>query len=303
MLLHDPLTRIQEMNSGKSPKINWDHARAEQKLRGSKVFIQLEKGELLIHSKLAPVERVKEIITQHRITEESFLKFGENRFYTWIFLYTGKEANPLCLPGEEKLVLLSIVSHKFKSELKTVYVDNFARANEILRPGYEYVSSISEVNKILSERLNPLDDGLIIVDKFNIRIKVRNKNARLLNYVINSKPDDISVRTMAKVVLMGKDIAKRLIALRPDLSGPIGIVSRTYSDVLREVSGAWLASKSSKNRVDFAYVSKTIISEPNLLKLLFDMRSGKVKDTDSLGSYVKPEDIINRLQSEYGGTY
>lgn len=291
--------RFFNYNQGWASELDWEHTNAELKLDGTLITVYAYKGNYFIQTRgranadgsLAQseetfYERVFEIFKKK--FNDPFGPFkanNPNEKYCWCFEYVSPD-NRIVTPYEyEALVLIAAFNKNLCSEVKPEYVDQFAAEYHFQRPAFSRVTSMAAVEKLL-EKLDPLEEGLVLVDHRFRRIKAKNPGylsiARLKNTGI-----DIQPRHFADVVLKGD--GEEIAGYFPEYKGILLFFEEVITSLMAEVDTVWHLYKIAPDKKTFA---DNVKSHP-LCHLLFLAWDGKIKDMSDALKHIKPEFLVN----------
>jgi hypothetical protein len=286
-------------NEGHAAELDWEHTNAEIKLDGTLITVYAYKGNYYIQTRGranadGPVGQSSDTFHQ-RVFELFSHKFNDpfgpfkannpNEKYCWVFEYVSPD-NRIVTPYDyEGLFLMAAYNKLLCSEVKPEYVDQFAAEYHFQRPPFARVTSMKDVDKLI-DKMDPLEEGLVLVDHRFRRVKVKNPGylsiARVKNAGIDLQP-----RHFADIVLKGD--GKEIAGYYPEYKEILLFLEEVVTSLMKEVDTMWKLYKIAPDRKTFA---ENVKSHP-LCHLLFLAWDGQIKDMSDALKHIKPEFLVN----------
>lgn len=297
-------------------EFDWDSARLEEKLDGSLVVVYGYRGHHFIQTR-GLIDASGEIagtgVTYndavmgylHNITGgDPFKHFYGNMCY--VFEYIGPGNRHVTPYKETSLVLLSIFNRNTLAEMSKQFVDNYAYRSHFPRPISMDLLGLHDTTEeninYYMDKLEPLEEGYIIVDKNQNRLKIKSKSHVAISNALNIG-NGVSTNHFANIVLQGEH--GEMKAYFPEYGGILDLLFKTLENLREECADLWEASKDIKLRKNFA----AAVSECPLRHVLFSARDLKKKFHptaivfENIEKYIKPVTLVGLTKEKYTEEY
>lgn len=288
-------------------KIDWESARAETKFDGTLIVIYSHNEDWYIQTRQRPrgngnvaqisdltyYTAVEEVLLKKTKTKDAF-KFFRRGASTHCFVFEFiSPFNRIVTPYEKTdLVLLTVIDKYCEKELSFDAVNEFALLFKFKRPSIYSVNDILEVNTYL-DTLDSLDEGFVIVDKHNNRMKIKNKEYLAVAKAVNAG-QDLTLKHFAAIALKGD--ADEIIVHFPKYSRMLTMFTEVISQISDELHYLWSICADLKDQKQFALV----VRDHSLNGVLFAKRSKKIDNIDDALSNIKPEKLVTIAKERLG---
>jgi hypothetical protein len=277
--------------------IDWATARAERKADGSLVTIYSYKGEYFISTRNSAMASGRLPAYEEFSFGSAILEYLEGRFegnpfapfekhnngekYCWVFEFVSPFNRLVTRYYKPELILLSTFNKNTCAEVAMSCVNMFASLSGFKRPETHMVYSEEQVDKLI-DVLHPLEEGFVVVDIVNRRVKIKNPTYINISKAINAGAQ-LSLRHFADIVLSGD--GPEVAAYFPDYRPILEFLQEVLEDILENVDELWKEYRDIKDRKEFAEkVHKFPFSF-----LLFDAWDGKI---------TTPEEAIEKIKTD-----
>ena len=299
-------------NMGEKPaaKIQVPGARAEKKYDGTLIVVYCYKGQWFCQTRKMAMAQGRVIsssnVTFRNLVEtylkdrlmiedpyEPFKKEGEEDCcFAFEFVSSlNRVVTPYKEPG---LILLAVFDKKNMCELSYDAVNRFAGKYGLRRPAAHLFTSMDKDRlnarlDALIEICDTLEEGYVIVNQDNSRVKLKNPSYLAVARSINAG-GQISPRHFAEIVLTGEQ--DEVIAYFPEYESILKFFHHKQVDLHNELELLWNENKH-KDRKDFA----AHVSHHPFSGVLFDLYDGKVDFVvDGMGK-IKPKNFVKYCAS------
>lgn len=286
--------------------IDWQSAIAETKEDGSLIIIYDYKGKFFIQTRSMAtangyINNCRNM--SYRTAIESILGnklyYGNKTFsifgkpigrYCYVFEFVSPNNRHITPYEKSELKLLTIVDKIKMEELSQDEINIFAEISFFNRPNQYIVDGPTDVERLV-KGLKVTDEGFVIIDKYNNRIKFKNKAyLSLYNMVSNS----ITTKLLANIVSTGdKD---EVLAYFPEYYNILNIFYNTLKELVSELNTLWLSFNHIKAQKQFA---EQVKHHP-LSDFLFKRRSKKIFDFINIEKKIKPRILISEVKNRCG---
>jgi hypothetical protein len=280
--------------------IDWVTARAERKADGSLVTIYSYKGEYFISTRNSAMASGRLPAYEEFSFRSAILEYLEGRFegnpfvpfkkynqsekYCWVFEFVSPYNRLVTHYYKPELILLSIFNKDTCAEVAVGRVNMFTSLSGFKRPETHIVYSEEQVNELI-DTLHPLEEGFVVTDAVNKRIKIKNPTYINISKAINAGAQ-LSLRHFADIVLSGD--GPEVATYFPDYKPILGFLQEVLEDILENVDELWKEYQNIRDRKEFAEkVRKFPFSF-----LLFDAWDGKITTSEEAIEKIKTDVLI-----------
>jgi len=294
-------SRFFRYDSCPSHRLLWEFTNVEQQYDGTQLGVYAYQDNYFIQTRYSACadeplpqdpsttyyDAAYEILSQ-KFPDDPFGIFrthNENDKYTWVFEFISPK-NVFVTPYTyTDLILLSAFNKEIPGEILPEYVDQFAGEYRFSQPAYKRVGNIREATEVL-ERIDPLEEGLVIVDHRLHRAKLPNPAYTALKQVLTLNPSDLRPRHFAELVL--KSDPEKIANYYPQFGGILHFLQEVIDDLMEELQTIWMLYSIADTKSVFA---EEVKNHP-FSHLLFMAWEGKIKDMSDALKYIKPKQLV-----------
>ena len=290
--------RFFNVNEPYAAPINWNKAWAEYKNDGSLINIYRYNNTFFIQTRRtcdasarlmagvtyreAVIETLKKILGS--CYAEPFRKEGDN--YCWSFEYVSPY-NRIVTPYEkDDLILLSIFDKNKACEIEPDIVDDLAFKYGFTRPDIYEIGGVKDCIS-LCEAMDPMEEGIVVVDNFQRRIKIKNIRYLKIGYVVGGFK---APRKFAEAVLSGD--TKEILSYRPEFKKIFSVFESVLNDIIKEVLSIWRINKDISSRKNFA----NIVKRYKFSGILFALYDGRIDCIGDIIDRIKPKLLVDETE-------
>lgn len=221
-----------------------------------------------------------------------FKEHNQGQIYTWAFELVGPD-NRIITPYEESdLILTGVFNKNMPYEVKSHLVDQFAFTFGIQRPPFTRVPDIHAVHELL-DKMNVLEEGVVVTDYLNRRIKVKKPSYRAVTRVEKTVPENLNPGQFADIVLNGEiDYVARYYPIYKPI---LDVLNEVVEDLMEDLQAIWVLHRHAPNRKSFAEQVKW---HP-FSHILFMAWDGTIKDMNDALKYVRSKQLVELATEHY----
>jgi hypothetical protein len=301
--------RFMNYHERNAASIKWsDRTVAEKKYDGTLIVVYEYKGEVFVQTRKTPnalgtiqnsnrtyYEAVLETLFPRKL--DIFKSNVRDLRYIHVFEYVGPENRHVTPYEEEDLVLLAkfAINDSFGGSIYEVdrsTVDHFAERYEFKRPETIKVSCPEDAEKIV-RNLDPLEEGIVVVDFYGNRIKIKNPGYLAISKAVNAG-GELRAKHLARIVLNAD--ASEFSSYFPEYKKVLTILTGTLYDMFLGAETLYERNRHCETRKEFAMAVK----DSYVGDLVFGMYDGKITNMDDALEQVKPERLVQTaLKAEF----
>ena len=294
--------RFFNYGEGPAAEINWDNAHVEFKHDGTLIAVYAHRGKYFIQTRgranadgpllqdrsRTYYDAVTEILKKKSNSSDPFAifrKHNQNDKYVWVFEYVGPKNRHITPYKEEDLILLAAFNKSVPGEIVAEHVEAFAENYGISMPAKTHVSSIEDVYEIIDE-IDVLEEGVVVIDNCNHRVKVKKPSFLAISRVKNNSIEDLRPRHFAEIVLNGD--GDEVANYYPEYKPILIFFERLVTELMGEVQTNWLRFRIAGDRKVFAENVRRL----PFCHLLFLAWEGKITNMTDALKYIKPSQLV-----------
>lgn len=291
--------RFFNANESFASLLDWESTNAEFKHNGTLIVVYAYRNNYFIQTRsqanaegfivgYGPVSYYDAVLNFLRVKFgdpfKPFREANEDDKYTWVFEYVSPYNRILTPYKEENLILLSAFNKKVYGEVKPEYIDQFSKEFGFDRPKYKMVHSMKDVHNIIDE-LGPMDEGVVLVDRFNRRVKVKNPAYLSINRAVNLGKQ-VRPHHFAAVVLQGDGY--EIASYFPQYKDILFYLQEVLEETLKEIDMLWFVKRHLPSKKQFAEAVKHV----PMKHLLFLAWDEKIKDMSDAIKHISSEHLV-----------
>lgn len=208
-----------------------------------------------------------------------------NKRYTYIFELTSPYNRMVC---EYKNILMTLIGVRDLDTLLEIPIENIASQLQLPTPKKYSFNSIEDMIKVIND-WNPVEhEGVVVVDKYFERIKVKNIAYIAAHGAISHV--SASNRNLLKIIIMEKD--DDLVPIMSDwLLNKTKEIKNKYRDLIIQIEKDWNEFKHIVNDKEFALTIK-YTTWPSVL---FSLRQKKATSIEDYMRNTHIDSILSRI--------
>jgi hypothetical protein len=287
-----PFNRFYNYGEGYAAKIDWNFAEIYTKLDGTLCNLYHDSFNNKWQVSTRNMIYAEGVINENPILKTKERSFAQlfweiffeknyninsfNKYFTYCFELCSLENKVVKKYDERNLSLLTVRNNISQLEFSQSLIDYFSEQNNILRPQKYKISTLTlESVQELFKDLQADDEGFVVCDKFNNRIKVKNPEYFALSAIKNNGNIE---KNIIRFVINGE--REEFISYFPEYTEIYDNLLFKYNDLSYSAIKLYQEHKDKESQKEFAL---SILSHP-LNSLLFQLRAKKY---NSLGEAIE----------------
>jgi hypothetical protein len=159
-----------------------------------------------------------------------------------------------------------------------------------------YRKSEAEAIDFVNISSDPMDEGFVLIDSKNNRVKIKNPSYILVSNIKIVNKNALP-KYFAKIVLSGN--SKEVASYFEDLDDILTLMEEVLKDILEELDDLWSLHKDETSQKEFAEKVK----HHALCRLLFMVRKGKIENFEGIIRSIRPEFLVQETMKRYITAY
>jgi len=280
-----PFNRFYNYGEGYAAKIDWESAEIFEKLDGTAIFLwwdkEFNKWQVSTRNMIYADGLVNEnplLSTKQRTFAQLFWEIFKEKFqytdkynkdFTYCFELCSLENKVFKEYKERDIVLLTTRNNKTLTEFEQCDSDIIARNRMLTRPKRYKLSTLTleTVIKLIKDLdFKPYDEGFVVCDKYNNRIKVKNPDYFIYSALKNNGNVEKNI-----VKLIVNNERDEFLSYFPEYTKTYDKLREKYFMLIKSAEILYIEVQDKASQKDFAL---SILFHP-LSSLLFSIRAKK----------------------------